>query len=67
MTEKLLRDARRMIEDSGLPIEVVPAQGRQSHHEFFYNGARVFILSKGPGVGHDLKKLRSAINRAAVA
>lgn len=63
--EKLLRDAHRMIRDSGLAIEVKEAEGRQVHHEFFFGGRRVFILSKGSSRGHDLHKLRSAINRAS--
>lgn len=67
MTEKLLRDARRMIADSGVMIEVREARNGKQHHEFFYNGLRVFTLSKGPCRGRDLDKLRSAINRAAVS
>lgn len=63
--EKLLRDARRLIKDAGVPIEIQEACGGKQHHEFFHNGTRVFTLSKGPARGRDLDKLRSAIHRVS--
>jgi hypothetical protein len=61
MTAKLLREARRMIDESGLPIE---AKEDRSHHSFHFAGRRVFTLSKGGRGGRDLDKLRSAIAKA---
>lgn len=61
MTTKLMREARRMIAESGLPIEV---KRDRDHHSFLLAGRRVFTLSVGGKSGKDLDKLRSAIARA---
>lgn len=63
MGEKLVRGAERLLRASGLASwDIVAAHDGKEHHEVFIAGRRVCILSKGGGaVGHDLKKLQSAI------
>lgn len=56
----LLRDATRLLRDSGLPFEIT--QGSK-HNEVWIRGRMVLCISKSDR-GRNTKKLQSIINRA---
>jgi hypothetical protein len=60
-TPKLYRQAIALLEESGLPYEIVNGQ---KHRKVFVRGELVWVMSHGSHSGRDLAQIKSFIRKA---